>query len=348
MLVLMIRGCASCHFIAGIAKLRIRRGISIMSDCQLEIDDLPVVEVPVSSLSLGHSPRVAGHDDEHVRILAQLDRLWPPLLVRRQTYWVIDGMHRLLAAKMRGDETIGVRLYECDETEAFVLAVRMNVNHGLPLSLRDRKVAAQRIIGSRPEWSDRRVATVAGLSDKTVAVIRRNRPALDDGGVVRRIGSDGRSRPVDAASRRATVTRLLAENPASSLRQIADRAGVSPETVRSIRSEISSHGRDPSAVRAGSEGHRAGPDPRRCLQILVSDPALRSTDAGRLLLRVLSTVALIDQDGSNWVGVIPDHELPFFRRLAMANSEAWRSLAQQAATRETQGHVMDVRTKVPA
>jgi hypothetical protein len=62
MLVLTIRGCASCHFIEGISKLRIQWGTSIVSDYELKIDDLPVVEVPVSSLSLGHSPRVAGHE----------------------------------------------------------------------------------------------------------------------------------------------------------------------------------------------------------------------------------------------------------------------------------------------
>ena len=199
-----------------------------MSDGIPDIHDLPVVEVPVDSLSWGYSPRIEGHDEENVRILAQLDHPWPPLLVHRQSYRVIDGMHRLMAARLRGDKTIEVRLHECDEADAFVLAVRANVAHGLPLSLRDRKAAARRIIESRPEWSDRRISTVAGLSDKTVAVIRRESRLAEAGGEaggdVRRIGSDGRSRPVDAASRRATVTQLLATNPSSSLRHIAGLA----------------------------------------------------------------------------------------------------------------------------
>jgi hypothetical protein len=33
----------------------------------------------------------------------------PPILVHRATNRIIDGMHRLEAAKLRGDETISVR-----------------------------------------------------------------------------------------------------------------------------------------------------------------------------------------------------------------------------------------------
>jgi hypothetical protein len=36
-----------------------------------------------------------------------------------------------------------------------VLAVQVNVTHGLPLSLADRKVAASRIIDCYPGWSNR-------------------------------------------------------------------------------------------------------------------------------------------------------------------------------------------------
>jgi hypothetical protein len=44
---------------------------------------------------------------------------------------------------------------------------------GLPLSLRDRKAAALRILTMEPETSDRAVAAKTGLSDKTVVTIRR-------------------------------------------------------------------------------------------------------------------------------------------------------------------------------
>ena len=49
-----------------------------MLDSHPELDMLPVVEVPVDSLCPGYSPRIAGHDEQNVRILAELDRPWPP------------------------------------------------------------------------------------------------------------------------------------------------------------------------------------------------------------------------------------------------------------------------------
>lgn len=317
-----------------------------MLDSHPELDMLPVVEVPVDSLCPGYSPRIAGHDEQNVRILAELDRPWPPLLVHRPSNRVIDGMHRLLAARRRGDRTVEVRLHDCDDMEAFILAVRVNVSHGLPLSLADRKAAARRILESRPEWSDRRVAMVAGLSDKTVGGIRREGPPPEDGREARRVGRDGRSRPVDAASRRATVTRLLRENPGSPLRQIADRAGVSTETVRSVRQDLRS--RETSEPRAGSPERGPGLAPSRGLQMLLGDPALRSTDAGRLLLRILSTTVLIDQNRPELIEAIPEHDLPVFQQLAAAGSEAWRSLAELAARRATSGPVVGDRADTAA
>ena len=308
-----------------------------MSDLAQKLDGLPVVSIPVQRLSLGFSPRTAGHDERHVRTLAELDRPWPPLLVHRQTYRVIDGMHRLLAARLRGDLVIEARLHDCAESDAFVLAVLANLTHGLPLSLSDRKAAARRIVDSQPTWSDRRIAVTTGLSDKTVAALRRTAQAPEGDVEVWRVGADGRSRPLDAASHRTMVTRLLRESPNSSLRQIASRAGVSPETVRSIRHKMEDGGASvASRGQHAAERLQAELDPRRYLEILAGDPALRSTDVGRALLRVLSTLALIYRDRLGIVEAIPAHDLPAFQKLAAANAEAWNSLAQLADERCTQ------------
>lgn len=318
-----------------------------MSDPMCSIDHAPVTEVPVNLLSLGRSPRTGGYVEENVRTLAQLDVPWQPLLVHRQTYRVIDGAHRLLAARMRGDLTVAVRLHTCDEAEAFILAVRANVTHGLPLSLSDRKAAAARIVADRPEWSDRRIALAAGLSDKTVAVIRARRGARDATPGDRRVGRDGKSRPVNLAAQRETVTRLLAEKPNSSLRQIAGLAGASPETVRKIRAAAPSSA-TVAVPAAPARQRNPERDPQRCLQILIGDPALRSTDAGKLLLRLLSTLPLIDQNSPGLVDAVPDHDLLLFRELAIANSEAWLSLASLAQLRQTRVRGKRRRTRTPA
>ena len=138
------------------------------------------------------SPRLHGEDLEHIRSLAELADELPPILVQRKTMRVIDGMHRLKAAVLRGERTIEAIFYDGDDAEAFVLAVRSNVQHGLPLTLSDRKAAAARIVILNPHWSDRAIAEVSGLSAKTVATVRSDAADLlpEDS---RRIGRDGRS-----------------------------------------------------------------------------------------------------------------------------------------------------------
>src|SRR5262249_49349833 len=65
--------------------------------------------VAVSVLRAGETPRLAGEDPEHVRALAECEEELPPILVDRSTMRVIDGAHRLQAARLRGAELIEVR-----------------------------------------------------------------------------------------------------------------------------------------------------------------------------------------------------------------------------------------------
>src|SRR5215475_12583633 len=109
------------------------------------------VSVPISSLLPGDSPRLTGENPEHVQLLAAAQGL-PPILVHRSTMRVIDGMHRLRAAKLRGDRTIFVKFFEGDDGEAFLLSVDANIKHGLPLSLADREAAASRILALYQQW----------------------------------------------------------------------------------------------------------------------------------------------------------------------------------------------------
>src|SRR5262249_40925371 len=160
----------------------------------------------------------------------------PPILLHRQTMQVIDGMHRLRAAILRGEEEIEAIFFEGSGEMAFVLAVEANIKHGLPLSLADRQAAARRILGSNPEWSDRAIGASTGLSAKTIAAIRRtteDSPQLNS-----RIGRDGRVRPLDAADRRRRAVEVINSRPNTSLRQVAEAAGVSVGTVRDVRERM--------------------------------------------------------------------------------------------------------------
>ncbi|MFH8608887.1 ParB/RepB/Spo0J family partition protein [Streptomyces sp. NPDC018029] len=183
------------------------------------------------------SPRLVGENVDHIRVLAESGADLPPILVHRSTMRVIDGMHRLRATVLRGEREIAVRFLDGHESDVFIVAVQANTTHGLPLSRADRNAAATRIIHSHPQWSDRMIASFAGLSPKTVGSIRR-RLGDDLPAAPVRIGRDGRTRPVDSSGVRAVTGEFIRTHPDATLRQIAGAAGVSRATARDVRRRL--------------------------------------------------------------------------------------------------------------
>jgi ParB-like chromosome segregation protein Spo0J len=213
--------------------------------------------VPVGSLLPADSPRLRGEDRAHIGRLAETDQVLPPILVHRQTMRVIDGMHRLRAAVLKGRDRIDVEFFDGSDHEAFVRAVEANVTHGLPLSLRERKAAAARILAGRPDMSDRSIASITGLSAKTLAAIR-DRSGAQIPHLNRRLGSDGRLRPLDATEARRRAARLLTDNPGAPLRQIAGATGISLGTASDVRRRLHS-GQDPARTPQPSSPHKHRP-----------------------------------------------------------------------------------------
>lgn len=307
-----------------------------------------VVEVAVSALSVADSPRVAGEDPEHIQALVVAQAELPPILVHHSTMRVIDGVHRLRVAKLRGDEYIAARFFSGDERDAFVLAVKSNIAHGLPLSLADRKAAAARIIGSHPQWSDRMIASVVGLAARTVGEIRRQ----DTRGAVQlqsRIGQDGRVRPINGAGGRILASQLIADNPGLSLREVARAAGISPETVRDVRNRLG-RGEDPvpgrRAARKPEPTEKPGsrrvepapaPVPARLspesravvIERLKADPALRFTETGRALLRLLHLHMMKAEEWENIGENIPPHCGGIIASLARECAQMWKEFADR-------------------
>jgi len=169
-------------------------------------------EVPIDELRVGPSLRAEGVDAGHVATLAELAGAWPPILVRRDDRSVVDGQHRVAAARRLG--------------------------HGLPLGVAERRAAAGRILRSHAERSDRSIASVCGVSPKTVARLRGVLISTVCDHPARRVGRDGRVRPIDPAELRARITEELERRPQASLRSIAAVVGSSPETVRSVRAKL--------------------------------------------------------------------------------------------------------------
>ncbi|GGT56738.1 ParB/RepB/Spo0J family partition protein [Streptomyces atratus] len=305
--------------------------------------------VSVAALTTSDTPRSGGEDEEHVQLLATLQTRLPPIVVHRPTMRVIDGAHRLRAAVVRGDDRIMVRYFDGAEADAFVLAVRLNSEHGLPLSLTDRKAAAARIVASHPQWSDRRIAEVVGLAANTVGAIRQRSTAQNEQPNAS-IGRDGRMRPRNGAEGRLRAGELMKANPDASLREIARLAGISAATASDVRARLN-RGEPlvtPQQQQAGARESPAGSAARRSVRsgcpasevLLVSlskDPSLRLTMAGKILLRALRASS-VDADGwSRIVDAVPPHRQEVVARLARECANAWQLLADRLAERTSEG-----------
>lgn len=347
---------------------------------QSTLKELPVEHVPVGLLRTGFSPRVHGEDADHIRLLAETAEELPPILVHRASMTVIDGAHRLRVVELLGAEHIAARFFEGDQEDARLLAVAANITHGRPLSTTDRAAAAMRIFAAHPQWSDRAVAAVAGLSPKKIARLRKELvlPQSDC-----RVGRDGRVRPVDSAHRRERAGELIRSNPGFSLRQIAAEVGLAPATVADVRNRIQrgespvpsgARGRTAQAAetaqhtsaaemvlvrtssagatitRLPATGQRARADEktpgmalediRKLITMLARDPSLRHNTSGRSLLRLLDACALITQDRQKITETVPAHCKESVAQLAQGYAGMWRWLADDLVRQVEEMHTL--------
>jgi hypothetical protein len=305
--------------------------------------------VPIGSLRPADSPRLNGEDVEHVQMLAGIETKLPPILVHRQMMRVIDGMHRLRAAQLRNDEHIEVQFFDGSEQEAFVLGVKANITHGRPLSLSDRTSAAERIMVMHPGWSDRAIATAAGLSARSVANLRRRlRDEVDElEDVQARTGRDGRVRPLDSADGRLRAAEFIKQHPDASLRVIARNVGLSAATVRDVRqrvergespvpsSRVRRQAQGPTAV--GREGAPGAPMDLIGVEALVhglkADPSLRLTDSGRRLLRWVLAKVLVPDEWQEVSDGLPPHAAYVLSDVARRCAMEWQRVADDLEQR---------------
>lgn len=298
--------------------------------------------VPISCLLPADSPRLAGEIEEHARTLAESGAALPPIVVHRATMRVVDGMHRMRAAVLRGDRHIRIRLAEGTADDVFVLSVKLNSEHGLPLSLQDRTAAALRIFRSHPDWSDRRIASVTGLSPGTVGSLRGCAGA-SPAQLSLRTGRDGRSRPLDGAAGRIAASRVIAESPGASLREVASRAGIALSTAHDVRIRMRlgqdpvppkfRPAEDPCPAAAG----RPEPGPRvpasagvvseSLLARMRRDPSLRMSQSGRTLLQLLASHLLTDEQRQDLLAGVPAHRAADVAHAARLCADRWLRFA---------------------
>jgi ParB-like chromosome segregation protein Spo0J len=328
------------------------------------VEMLPEVSIPVDSVIPGFHLRQSGTDVAHVRMLADAAgsvRL-PPVLVQRHTSRIIDGMHRIEAARLRGERTISARLIDCADAEALILAIKSNTLHGLPLSRADRIASAKRVLAMHPDWSDRAVAGVAGLSAKSVVSLR-NGPTGDAQFSGKRLGRDGKRRPATTGEGRQRAAEYIKAHPEASLRRVARETDVSVGTVHNVRDRLRRglYSEPAEAARPGSRtvasGQQTGAvaaqlpspqvipvraDARNVQQLtwsavsakLTSDPSLRYTEGGRAFLQWMAMHSMRADDWREFVDAIPQRWLRDVSLIAAGMSEEWRLFAEQLRYRQ--------------
>lgn len=304
---------------------------SDMHKRMIEAAEAPVVRVPIQMLVSADSPRLAGESVDHIRVLAESNTVTPPIIVHRPTMRVVDGMHRMRAALLRGECEIDVRFIGGDTEDVFVVAVRTNVAHGLPLSHRDRTAAANRIARTHPNWSDRAIAAAVGLSPKTVGSLRR-RSSEEIPQSNRRVGRDGRVRALKTGDARKRAAELLADQPEASLREIARQAGVSPSTVHDVRKRQQAN-RTAGPVDVELSERRARNETAATLRAFRADPSVRLTESGRTLIRLLDAHTLDQNDWSRLAATIPAHCNEMVAELARRYATTWQTFASQVERR---------------
>jgi ParB-like chromosome segregation protein Spo0J len=327
------------------------------------LERLPEISIPVSSLAPAFYLRQAGTDAAHIRLLADAatsTRL-PSILVQKGSLRIIDGMHRVEVAKLRGEWNISTRIVDCTDKEALVLAVRSNTLHGLPLSRADRISSAKRILANHPDWSDRAVAGITGLGAKAIASLR-NGATSGTPLHLKRLGRDGKRHPIKTGEGRRRAAEYIDAHPDASLRQIARETDVSLGTVHEVRDKlrrdalhavedqdrptapVANNAANGTAVGRLPVGpslapHRDADNVRQLAWPAVSakltgDPTLRYTDGGRAFLRWMAVHSMQADEWREFIDAIPQRWLKEVSQIAASMSEEWREFTQQLRSRQ--------------
>lgn len=312
--------------------------------------------VSLDELLPGASVRFNAEDEVHIRLLAETDEELPPIVVHRQTMKIIDGLHRYRAAVIKKQQTIRVEFFDGSEDDAYIYGVQANVRHGLPLTIAERKAAAERVIRIRPELSDRALARISGLSAKTVGTLRR-RSGEEEPQLNTRVGLDGRVYPVNVEEGRRRALEIIRQDPNASVREISRAAGVSVGTAHNLRKRQNDAepGSDdePSSTAPATvtpalayRNRRSGPEkvappdvsPRLLARLegLRRDPSLRLTERGRGVLVWLGRRLTTYGEGVRELDSLPPHLVPVIADLALECADEWQRLAAELQNRTQQ------------
>ena len=290
-----------------------------------------ITQVEVDHLRPGPRLRVGGIKPDHLDVLVQSGGNWPPIVVRREDNTIIDGCYRYLAAQRLGHTHMDCIYYDGGSDEAFMEALRRNLHHGLPLSLKERESAARTVLAFHPEWSDRRLGEACGLSPGTVGQLRSSLGHSPDqnGHLNTRWGRDGKRYHADLGALRQRISTAIREKPEGSLRSIAQATGTSPATVRAVKARLA------ESDRADSESSvEPATAPSLSSSSRITDAALLSTREGTSFAKWFERTS-IDEEWRDLAQGIPVSRIYEVADEARRRAQRWLVLASWLETRAT-------------
>ncbi len=285
--------------------------------------------------------RAAGIDPLHVAALAEVAAHWPPIVVNRADCTVIDGQHRVAAARQLGMRELLAIWFDGSPDDVYIEFVRRNVGHGLPLTLAERRVAARRVLRGHSDRSDRAIASTCGISPTTIARLRKELGSEPCSGGPRdskgRIGLDGRVRPLNGMALRARIAEELALHPDASLRAIAGIVGASPETVRSVRNELRSGGGEAGCATAEAYACAKGTElvlsSRRSAVPPRDDRAFADREGGHEFIGWFEATSVEKLDPWTHIEAVPLSRVYEIADVARRRAEFWSRFAEALESR---------------
>lgn len=133
---------------------------------------------------------------------------------------LVDGFHRVEAAKRLGLEEIEAKQHKGDRRAALVFAAIANTDHGKPLTQKERRAAAERLLDNT-DWSHVEIARRLGTAPRTVDYI------VDERVVRSQICDPGKLSPSHFVE--------ISVAPENHWQPLADRAAESDWTAREVR-----------------------------------------------------------------------------------------------------------------
>lgn len=123
-------------------------------------------------------------------------------------HMLADGFHRFMAESRLGHTHIRAEVRLGTKSDALKYALSANISHGLRRTNADKRRSVELALAEWPEFSDRRLAAICGVSNNFVSEVRRQVSSDDTCQPIERLGSDGKKYPSRTAP-------SLAETPTS-------------------------------------------------------------------------------------------------------------------------------------